>query len=65
MYYEINISKNGAHYFATAERSIRTNIKARTVYYELLKRFPATEGYEISVIKWRSSGVPVDMEGEV
>lgn len=62
MYYEINVSRDGLHYFATAERSIRTYLKAKAVYYELLKRFPDCE---ITVVKWSSSGVPVDMEGEI
>lgn len=49
MYYEINVSRNGRHFFATAERSLTTEDRARTVFAEMKKRFPESEGFQISV----------------
>lgn len=49
MYYEINVSLNGSHFFATHERSITTRTKLKQVYESLLKAFPQSEGYEISI----------------
>ncbi len=52
MSYEINISKNGKHFFATNERSIGyDNLKLRHMYNMFLEKFPESEGYEISVSK--------------
>jgi hypothetical protein len=62
MYYEINVSWNGKHWFATAPRSITENSKAYTVYMDMLKRFPPREGFEITVVKWDSHGVAVNVE---
>lgn len=56
MYFEINISLNGDHYFATAKRSITTAKKAAAVILDLRKRFPAKEGYEISVTCYHEVG---------
>lgn len=47
MYYEINVSKNGMHYFATAERSLTEEAKALEVYWDLFNRFPASEGFKL------------------
>lgn len=43
MYYELNISKNGEHFFSTAPRSMRTKEKLIEVYNELKKRFSEDE----------------------
>lgn len=61
MYYEINVSKNGQHLFATAERSITAIWKAEEVYNLFKKKFPESEGYEISVTRWDKVGKSVDM----
>ena len=47
--YEINVSWNGVHYFATAKRSISVESKAREVYETLCKKFPASEGFAVSL----------------
>ena len=49
MYYEINIAKNGRHYFATASRSLTDERAAKAVWADLKKRFPEDEGFELSV----------------
>jgi hypothetical protein len=49
MPYEINVSLNGRHYFATAPRSLTTSKDAVTMTLDFIKRFPATDGFKISV----------------
>lgn len=53
MYYEINISKNGKHFFATAKRSITTTDKLKTVYDALSTAFPECE---LTVTKYEKTG---------
>lgn len=63
MGYEINVSKNGQHYFATADRSIGHDVKkCNTLYDQLKKAFPEDEGYELSVTNWSRVGQPYDIE---
>lgn len=62
MYYEINVSLNGRHFFATAERSITDIHKAKEVYALFTKHFPEDEGYKITVTRWEKVGRPVNME---
>ena len=49
MYYEINVSLNGRHFFATAKRSITTDSELKKVYPVIKSKFPEEEGYSISV----------------
>ena len=49
MYYEINVAKNGKHFFATSERSITNEGKLKEVYKELKRAFPEEQGYSINV----------------
>lgn len=62
MYYEINVSLNGKHFFATAERSVTGEWKLREVYKVLKEKFPKDEGYEISVTRWDKVGYHINME---
>lgn len=62
MYYEINVSLNGKHFFATAERSIESKWKLEEVYKVFKGKFPKEEGYEISVTYWKNSGTIINME---
>ena len=62
MYYEINVSKDGKHLFATAERSITVNWELEKVYKLFKEKFPENEGYKISVTHWNKVGEFVDME---
>lgn len=61
MYYEINVSKNGRHLFATAERSITNFTQAEGMYILFKEKFPESEGYEISVTRWDKVGKPINM----
>lgn len=60
MYYEINVSLNGKHFFATSERSITNDEKLKEVYYTFKEKFPESEG---SVEKWEKIGYIIDMGG--
>ena len=64
MYYEINIAKDGHHFFATAERSITNMVQAKEMYILFKEKFPESEGYEISVTRWDKVGKSIDMEME-
>lgn len=55
-YYEINVSLNGQHFFATAERSCVSADKAEKVYNALRQAFPVAGGYEVNVTQWRAEG---------
>ena len=62
MYYEINVSLNGKHLFATAERSITNNLKAEKIYNLFKEKFPESEGYKIDVTYWEKTGRIINME---
>ncbi|MEY4571535.1 MAG: hypothetical protein RLZ10_746 [Bacteroidota bacterium] len=59
MSYEINVSKNGRHVFATHEKSINTLGEAAFIVSRLEKAFPQSEGYFITISKKVVSYVPV------
>lgn len=59
-YYEINVSHNGFHLFATAERSIHTKARAEEVYNIFKEKFPSSEGYQITVTFWSAAGRFID-----
>lgn len=63
MYYEINVAapnpKCGGqvmHLFATAHRSIQDEGKAIEVLRTIDEKFPASEGYHVTVSYWPESG---------
>lgn len=50
MGYEINVAKDGIHYFATHERSIgHDKKKLEELYKKFLEMFPESEGYQINI----------------
>lgn len=66
MGYEINISKNGKHYFATADRSLGHDIKkTKQIYQELKSLYPEDKGFKLSVTLWNHVGSNIDMEEEL
>lgn len=69
MYIEFNIALNGKHFFATDKRSCTDSTKATELKKVLFKKFPKSEGYEItaSLSPQRSYGIDlaVGMEEEV
>ena len=63
MYYEINVSQHGQHYFATAERSIRLESEAAEMLEHFSDLFPVTEGYQINVTQYQTTGKTVFQNG--
>jgi hypothetical protein len=63
MSFEINISKNGKHYFATAERSLTTLDEATKVYNELKEFYPESQGFKLSMTKWEKRGKEIKIDG--
>jgi hypothetical protein len=59
MHFEINVSKDGRHYFATAERSLTYREQADKVYADFCKRFPLTEGFRVSMVLYQNVGEPI------
>lgn len=55
-HYEINVSKDGQHFFATHERSAVTLASVRKLYKTIKDKFPESEGYAVSVTKWECYG---------
>ena len=45
MHYEVNVSHNGSHYFATDARSLRNERDAKTVFDALVARFTEAQGF--------------------
>ena len=57
MAYEINVSKDGKHFFATHERSLGLSKRhTKKVYDKLVEAFPANEGYLIEISCWQTTG---------
>lgn len=60
MWYEINVSKKGVHYFATSERSITTIAKAVEIRDLLKKAMPIEEGFNFTITQWSKTGVGIE-----
>ena len=64
MYYEINVSLNGKHFFATDKRSITNKRALKEVYTVFKEKFPSEEGYDMLVSYVETKGKYIDMEQE-
>ena len=64
MYYEINVSLNGRHFFATDKRSITTERALKEVYEVFKEKFPQEDGYDILVSCTKTTGRYIDMKEE-
>lgn len=62
MFYEINVAKNGVHFFATSERSITDKMKLEKVLKVFKEKFPESEGFSLSVTYWETRGQALDIE---
>jgi hypothetical protein len=60
MWYEINVSKDGKHYFATHERSIGTIDRAVEIRDRLKKAMPEEEGFKFTITQWQKTGVQIE-----
>lgn len=63
MYYEINVSQNGKHFFATHARSIPNKEYADKLMAEFVKRFPFDEGFRVDCTRWELTGTPLAAAG--
>jgi len=61
MHYEINVSLNGVHFFATAERSIQDREKLEIVHSRFVQCFPVDQGFSISITQWNTEGRIIKM----
>lgn len=62
MYYEINVSLNGTHFFATDKRSAQSTLQAKALVATFRTAFPASAGYRIDVTKWETLGQTIDLD---
>ena len=61
MYYEINVSLNGRHYFATNARSITDSETAIRLSMDIKSRFPAKEGFKVTITYYPGHGYSADI----
>ena len=57
MWYEINVSKDGKHYFATHKRSISTIRQATEIRDRLKQVLTEEEGFEIKITQHQHTSV--------
>lgn len=65
-HYEINVSLNGIHLFATHKRSVQTEKQLKKIYAIFKEKFPKSEGYNITIIRYSNIGIVLeekDLEG--
>lgn len=60
-HYQINVSLNGRHFFATSPHSLtdsvdEPNSEARKVHAAIVARFPVSEGFKVGVTRWEGRG---------
>lgn len=55
MHYEINVSKDGQHVFATHPRSVTTEREAARLYVLFERAFPEKYGYQITVDRFNET----------
>lgn len=64
-YYEINVSRNGRHFFATHKRSVPDKWKMNEILEVFKDKFPESEGYRIMVTAESTYGEYIyDSKGE-
>jgi hypothetical protein len=51
MYFEINVSLNGFHLFATHERSINNINELKEVYKVFKEKFLESDGFKLTITK--------------
>lgn len=61
MWYEINVSLNGVHYFATAERSLTMQKEAVKMLEHFRAVFPESEGYKCKLSHWKTVGETIEV----
>lgn len=56
MHYEINVSLNGAHLFATHERSLTSERPAASLLQLFKAKFPESQGYTVAASLVNTTG---------
>jgi hypothetical protein len=64
-YYEINVAKNGRHFFATSERSLNYRDDYEKVLKVMLEKFPEIEGYSVTARLNHAYGEPLSIEPDI
>jgi len=62
MNYEINVSKNNHHVFATNGRSISTLEECAELFDLFCHKFPISEGYEIDAYTWTETRKSIEFK---
>lgn len=62
MHYEINVSKNGKHYFATHPRSLTYSDDAIQALKDFRARFPESEGFLCICTEYSSLGRNIESD---
>lgn len=60
-HYEINVTLNGQHLFATAERSIQNEADLLRVFPAIRLAFRDEDGYSVTVTVWEVCGTTVEV----
>lgn len=61
MHYEINVSLNGTHLFATHERSIRDKFDLEVAAKIFLDKFPISEGFQVNCTLYENVGKIINL----
>ena len=61
-HYEINVSKDGLHLFATAQRSCHDRDDYERVLEIIKQKFPESEGYKVSATAEYQFGMTMNTE---
>lgn len=61
MWYVINVSHEGKHFFATAKHSLTTEHKMSAVLRKLKEAFPPNKGFKVTVCRWDERGTVLDI----
>lgn len=56
MHFDINVSKDGTHFFATSSRSVQDRRKLAQVLPAIREAFTAADGYRVTVSWVTTSG---------
>jgi hypothetical protein len=59
MNYEINVSRNGRHYFSTAPRSLDNHAQCMQMVEHFQCVFPVEQGYKITATRTETTGTVI------
>lgn len=59
-FWRINVSQNGQFYFRVDNEFINRDA-VKTMVREFRQRFPASEGFSVTLMNWDCSGIDVEV----